>query len=135
MGAGCTKPGSVSAFNSPESTYESFARPSAHARAARSSRTGMTSVAPCASAATIVVVAKRMSSTTTTLPASRTVSSSSLFVRTWILFLSLIGAATSGAGAPAEKGPAFERQDKLALLVHGLPQVLDQPDGGPARRG
>src|SRR6267143_2353432 len=79
-GAGCANPAMVSACSSPASTQSLYR--SLSARAAASSSTGMTSVAPCASAATIVVVANRISSTTTTLPGTRTPSSSSFLVST-----------------------------------------------------
>src|SRR5688572_26889460 len=119
-GAGWAKPGRVSAYSSPARTKEFSGYGCAARRAAPSSSTGTTSFAPCASAATIVVVANRMSSTITTLPGTRTESSSSFFVRTWILWFRSIFAA--------KEPPACHRQDQLAALVGGLEAVLHQPD-------
>src|SRR5262245_58353288 len=119
-GAGCAKPGSVSAYSSPDSTKEFGASRCASARAALSSITGSTSLAPCASAVTMVVVANRMSSTTTTLPGRRTESSSSFLVSTWSLWLRSILAA--------KHPPAFHGEHELARLVHRFPAMLDQPD-------
>src|SRR5262245_19222853 len=79
----------------------------------------MTSVAPCASAVTMVVVANRMSSTITTLPGTRTLSSSSFFVRTWSLCVRLIFAAI--------EAPAFHGEDKLAVLIVRFPAVFHEP--------
>src|SRR5688572_11007705 len=86
----------------------------------------------------MVVVANRMSSTTTTFPPTRTVSSSSFFVRTWILWLRSICAGMSrrsGRRLAAEHSPAFHAEHDLALLVERFPAVPDQPDARSARRG
>src|SRR5688500_12586500 len=123
-GAGCAKPDSVSANSSPDRTQPG--KSPAQARAAVSSSTGTISFAPCASAVTMVVVAKMMSSTTTTLPCTRTLSSSSLRVRTCTLCLSSMLAA--------KHPPAFHGEHQLAALVDRFPAVLDQPHALARRR-